>query len=404
MKALSTTLSKISILVVDDDELMLEIVVMSLGRLGVTAVSACGDGVEALSRVEGKERFDIVMLDLNMPKMDGIEVMRNLAVRGYRGGVLLFSGEDARILKTAQSLASAHHLNFLGCLPKPVTVGALQEILEKFEPETNQELLASSDLIIPDELRNAISEHQIVPHFQPKIRVSDRSLASVEVLARWYHAERGLIPPIAFVPVAEENGLINELTWDVFAQAICCYAQMRKLGPEFSIALNLSVQSLEVVDLPEKLQALADRYLVPCQSIILEITETGLMLNLRASLDILIRLRLRGFGLSIDDFGTGFSSMSQLSNVPFTELKIDRAFVHGSARDPAARAIMEVSSDLARKLDMALVAEGIEDESDWEQVAEVGCDLAQGYFIARPMPADQFMSWMKEWQVNLDTG
>ena len=401
VKPSANRLEKLRVLVIDDDEFMLDIVSMSLARLDINAVTACSEGRDALSKIDAGERFDVIMVDLRMPAMDGVEVLRNLAVRGFPGGILVLSGEDARLLKTAQSLASAHRLNVIGCLPKPVTADALQQVLNSFDPIPAPAMPATVSPVGPDEIRGAIESGQIVPWFQPKIRVEDRSLASVEILARWRHLERGQVPPIGFIPVAEEHGLIDDLTWSLFEQALAWIGRWRRQGIEFVAGMNLSVHSLELVDLPERLAALAAASKVPCESIMLELTESKLILNLETALDVLIRLRLRGFGLGIDDFGTGYSSMSQIKNIPFTELKIDRAFVHGAAEDPAGCAILELSAALGRNLEMTIVAEGVEDQSDWDQMAAAGCDLAQGFFIASPMPGDEFERWMQEWNASI---
>ncbi len=394
-----TDLKQLRVLVVDDDEFMLDIVNMNLARLGITQVVTFSDGEKVLATLDSGDRFDVAMVDLNMPVMDGIQVLRNLAVREFTGGILLFSGEDARILKTAESLASSHNLHVLGALGKPVTVEILRDKLMGYRPKQAETQRKAAVLVTADDLRAAIDRRHIIPFFQPKVRLSDRTIASAEVLARWLHPQRGMVPPIAFIPTAEEEGLIDDLTQVVFEQAIEQTAAWRKQGYEFNIGLNLSADSLGAVDLPERLANLAIASALPCQTIELEITESRLMQNITTSLDVLTRLRLKGFGLSIDDFGTGYSSMSQLRDVPFTELKIDRAFVHGAADDPAARAILESSAALARKLDMIIVAEGVEDQADWDLVAQVGCDLAQGYFIAKPMPGEQFEAWQKEWIV-----
>ncbi|MET0014697.1 MAG: EAL domain-containing protein [Sedimenticola sp.] len=225
----------------------------------------------------------------------------------------------------------------------------------------------------------------------------DKSLVAAEVLARWQHPERGLLAPFHFIARAEELSLIDELTWSLFEQAIGQFGRWRTMGTNLSMSINLSADSLGTVDLPEKIASLVAANHIPYDAIRLEITESRLMKNLKTSLDVLARLRLKNFGLSIDDFGTGYSSLAQLNSIPFNELKVDRAFVHGAAADPAARAILESSVMLARKLDMTVVAEGVEDQSDWDQVEAVGCDLVQGYHVARPMPADQFELWMETW-------
>ncbi len=387
-------LSELSILIIDDDEFILSTVVMTLELVGVTNVITCKNGLDALTMIDSGQVIDVIMLDLNMPVMDGVEVLRNLALRKYFGDILLFSGEDTRILKSVKNLADEHKLNVLGSLSKPVSANDLFEKLARIELKLIETSKANTELISSEELQKAIAEKQIAAFFEPQINVMDGSLASVEVLARWQHPERGLIPPITFIPLAEEHDLINEMTWHIFEQALANVGQWRKRGYDFSVSVNFSAKSLVLVDLPERLTAIANTHDVPCNMITLEVTESRLLENLATTLDVLTRLRLMGFRLSIDDFGTGYSSMSQLSNIPFTELKIDRSFVHDAADNLEARAILESSVILAKKLNMTIVAEGVENQSDWDQVVDVGCDLVQGYFIARAMSAAQFDAWM----------
>ena len=384
------------ILVLDDDETTADVVAMGLVRLGLARVSACGDGGEFLRRIDAGERFDIVLLDLGMPGMDGIEVLRNLATRSWSGAIWLFSGEDPRLLNSAQSLAGAHGLRILGSLSKPVSAEDLKCLVLGYEARAAEQTPPPARTFTADELREALDQRSIVPYFQPLIKLEDQSLAAIEVLARWVHPEHGLVLPDEFIPLAEERALIDDLAWCVIEPAMRRFARWRRREAGISLGLNLSVCNLEMIDLPERLAALVKAHEIPNGSIVLEITESKLMLNLKTSLDVLTRLRLGGFDLSIDDFGTGYSSISQLRNIPFNQLKIDRAFVRGASADASAQAILELSAALAKNLDMVSVAEGIEDRLDWGQAVAVGCDLAQGFFIAAPMAGDEFDRWLKE--------
>jgi len=385
----------LNVLVVDDDDLMLHQIQLTLNKVGINDISLLNNGTSALETITSGNWFDIIFLDLNMPQMDGIEVMRNLAVFNYTGAVALFSGEDFRILKTAESLASAHNLNVIGTLSKPVTVDSIQALLEKYKPHQQKAKHLPVERVDTKALLQAILDNQIQPFFQPKVNTSELKIVSAEVLARWIHPEKGIIPPIAFIPVAEETGLIDRLTLVLFESSMRIFSKLLNLGYQFSLGINISADNLERVDLPERLFKLASAHGIEPQQIELEITESRLMENITTCLDVLTRLRLKGFGLSIDDFGTGYSSMAQLNQVPFTELKIDQAFVHGASDDPAASAILEASVELAKKLKMTIVAEGVEDQADCDKVTQLGCDLIQGYYISKPLSAEDFELWLE---------
>ena len=382
----NTDLKSLRVIVIDDDDFILQQTRVILGQLGITEVMGCADGAQALQRFDSGEHYDLAIVDLNMPVMDGIEVLRNLAAKEYTGAILLLSGEDARILKTAQNLANAHRLNVLGSLNKPICLNSLREKLNKYHPAHPPQFNHESFPESYDELSIAFRQQEIIPYFQPQVKISDKSIASVEVLARWQHPLHGLIPPAFFIPMAEQHGVIDLLSEQIIKQALAEYRQWRQSGYKFTLSINLSADSLNIMDLPEKIAAMADAHNIPYDTIVLEITEGRLIHSETTSLDILTRLRLKGFGLSIDDFGTHYSTMTQLNNIPFTELKIDREFVHNAANDPATSAILDASVELAKKLEMKTVAEGVENQADWDRVALTGCDLVQGYIIAKPAP------------------
>ena len=310
---------------------------------------------------------------------------------------MLFSAQDERVLETACNLADAYNLKILGALSKPVLSQELKKLLVKSRT-TSEKTPQTQNAILPvNELRQAISNDQIVPFFQPQLDVVTKKLHAVEVLARWEHPTRGILLPSLFIPIAEESGLIDALTRSILRQSLAQLGTWFSCtGERFSISINLSTDSLCQIDLPEQLVDLAKINEIPCSFIILEITESRLLQNLASSLDVLVRLRLKGFGLSIDDFGTGYSCLDQLNKIPFNELKIDRAFVHGASHNLASKAILESSIELARKLKMQVVAEGVESIEDWELVASLKCDFAQGYYVAKPMSASNFSLWVKQ--------
>ena len=382
-------------LVVDDDGLMLELLRLSLEELGFQQVSAEMTGAGALARLDAGYVPDVIFCDLNMPGMDGVELIRHLARRQFAGNIILLSGEDWRILKTCEEMGTAFGLVMLGSLHKPFNFEDISRLLARAHCRTAP-TAATAAPISPDELRRGIEAGQMVAWFQPQLAVASGRLEAVEALVRWQHPQRGLIPPMTFIPVAEEHGLIDTLLEVVYRDAMGHAGRWHRQGLAVRMAVNVSTDNLNSHDLPERLEAWSREAGVPPRMVMIEITESRLCKNVTLTLEILTRLRLKGFGLSIDDFGTGYSSLEQLHRMPFTELKIDRGFVHGAATDSRSRAVFESSVHLARKLSMTTVAEGVEDAEDFRLVQELGCDLVQGYHVAKPMSADALDAWMKE--------
>jgi EAL domain-containing protein (putative c-di-GMP-specific phosphodiesterase class I) len=228
--------------------------------------------------------------------------------------------------------------------------------------------------------------------------LGDGALIGVEALVRWQHPVDGLVYPGRFIAVAEAHSLIDGLTRAVLRQALAQSRRWRGTGLALRVAVNVSMDNLARLDFPEFVQSEILRHGVPPTDLLLEVTESRLMVDARASMDILTRLRLKQVGLSIDDFGTGHSSLAQLRDIPFDELKIDRGFVHGICDHATQRAIFTASLEMAHQLGMKVVAEGVEDRSHWDFVRAAGCDVAQGYFIARPMPADALAAWAVQWR------
>lgn len=386
-------------MIIDDDAFVRDLMISQLDSLGINKVKTASSGDEALATLQ---RMDappsVLLLDLNMPSMDGVEFMRHLAQQAYTGNIILFSAEDTRLLRSAENIAKDRNLNILGALEKPVNIVPLSKLLLRVGEQQRARPLRDKVDVSKDELRRGIEQNELIVYFQPQIDIASQQLSGVEALVRWIHPDKGMIPPDAFIPVAEELGLINDMTDIIMSKAMQQCASWRDQGLDTKVSINLSVDSLDRLELPEYIVACANKYRVDVSCINLEITESRLMQDITSALDILTRLSLKGIGLSIDDFGTGYSSMEQLQRIPFKELKIDRSFVNGAAHNKAARTILQSSVELAQNLNMTIVAEGVEDEDELQLVKDMGCTTAQGYYIGRPMPGDEFLQWHQQWR------
>ena len=387
----------LKLLLVDDDYIMHRVTTVMLNDLGVSRVTSAMSGPEALEVLEKRgDEIDVIICDLNMPDMDGVEFIRHLAGQNYQGSLILTSGEDLRILKAVEKLAIEHDLQVLGVLEKPATPVKISELLDSLDQIQQEGTMMPVDGFTLAELQNAIVKDELDVYFQPKIDIKSGEVVGVEALARWIHPFKGLIKPDTFISMAEENGLISELTDVVCRKSLEYAVRLKAMEYHHNVAINLSVDSLTDLDWPEKISAILQEFGLEPSHISFEITESRLMEHVSVALDILSRLSLKRFNLSIDDFGTGYSSMEQLQRIPFSEFKIDRAFVHGADRDASALAILESSVLLAKKLDMKVVAEGVEDQCDWDLVARLGCDQVQGYFVSRPLSFSALLKWLQD--------
>ena len=394
----------LKILLVDDEPFMLKLMSQTLSTLGLTQITACESGHKALECIDSPDYSpDLILLDINMPEMDGLEFTRHLAERHYSGGLILVSGENERMLQTAEKLVHLHKITSLGHLQKPVTPAALSDLLDKWMPAWMIEPPPTLRAYSANELKAAISNKELTNYYQPQIDVASGKVVGVEALVRWQHPQDGIVFPERFIRIAEAYGLINDLTHSVVNAAFKQLSVWQNNSPNMKISINISMDNLTSAEFVDYLIAACTAADIIPSDVVLEVTESQLMKNLSSSLEVLSRLRLKRFGMSIDDFGTGYSSFTLLNNVPFNELKVDQGFVHGAANNDRLRAIYNASLTLAKQLGMKAVAEGVEDWDDWNLLRNTGCDVAQGHFIARPMPADKFLDWLVSWEANVDT-
>jgi EAL domain-containing protein (putative c-di-GMP-specific phosphodiesterase class I) len=388
----------IRILILDDEPFMHKLLTRMLANQGYTTVFAFDNGHAALERIANpNDAPDLILLDLNMPEMDGLEFVRRLLERRYTGSLILVSGEDERMQQAAEKLARAHNISVLGHLHKPVSPEGLAELIGKWTAPSQSEPRAARKTYGADELRAAIANGELVNYYQPKVKTDTLRVVGVETLVRWRHPVDGIVFPDQFIGVAEAHGLIDDLTRAVLSGAFAQAKVWEDAGLMLRVAVNLSMDNLSNLGFFDEVVGLASRAGIPPQMVELEVTETRLMQDLRIPLEILSRLRLKRFKLSIDDFGIGNSSLAQLRDLPFDELKIDQSFVHGAHANDKLRAMFDSSLHLAKQLGMETVAEGVEDQADWDFVRKSECDIAQGYFIARPMPATEIPGWVQSW-------
>jgi EAL domain-containing protein (putative c-di-GMP-specific phosphodiesterase class I)/AmiR/NasT family two-component response regulator len=376
-----------SLLVVDDEPELVELIGEFARRAGYKVTTTSNpDDFDRLYH----DGFDVVVLDLWMPRRDGIELLRHLAERRSRARVILVSGFDERVLEAARRLAASYGLNVVGALTKPVRLAALTGLLTVSQVPAPETASLGFEVTLAA-LRSAFVDDRLVVHFQPQVSLHTGNVVGVEALVRWQHADGALIPPAMFIGIAEAADLGQPLTWRVIEKVAPVAAAL----PNISISINLPPVSLTDVTFPDRVMAHLEDSGLAASRLHFEITETSVAREAVSALDILTRLRLKGFSLAIDDFGRGYSSLDQLRRLPFSELKIDRSFVSRMDQDAASRSIVEHCITLGHDLGMTVVAEGAETPGVWHELQRAGCDVVQGYAVLRPAPLDELTRWMR---------
>lgn len=377
------------LLVVDDHPDILDFVSQVAEGVGYTVVKA--QSQDEFHALLPGFKPTLVMLDLQMPGGDGVELIRALARQNSKANVVLASGMDQRVLNAAEQLGKSHGLAMAGVMQKPIMLGDLECLLGRYF-ESRREVTV-------EQLRRAVDRAELRVHYQPKAKLIEGQwkIDSAEALVRWEHPDYGLIYPDEFIPLAESSGLIAALTDFVLQAGIEQIGAWNKRGLELGLAVNLSPRLVSNLEFPDQLAELAARSNIDNSQLTLEVTETAALSDPAHTLDILTRLRVKKFGLSLDDFGTGFSSVTQLYQMPFSELKIDKSLGLDLQRNVEARTIVRSLVELGHNLGLAVCCEGVETEQSLAFLGSIRCDCAQGYYIARPMVADALLPLVTSW-------
>jgi EAL domain-containing protein (putative c-di-GMP-specific phosphodiesterase class I)/ActR/RegA family two-component response regulator len=386
------------VLVIDDEEEICSLIAGTAAGLNMACVATSDPDTFLQALQDGDIR--LIVIDLLMPELDGIEILRLLGKQGCKAGIILMSGIGKRVIETAENLATELGLSVVGQLSKPFSILRLEALLQRAPKpivEIQEKGLGGPE-ITGLELGVALEQQQFRLEYQPQIEVVTGRCLGMEALVRWEHPRLGRVQPDHFIACAEEAALIDQLTWFVIRQGMTEMGNMSdKEGNPLLLSFNVSVSSLRDLKFPDNLIALADECGVLPKNLILEITESGFISQLSQTLDVLSRLRLKRVRLSIDDFGAGYSMMQQLRHVPANEVKIDRSLMHNLHTD-SERIMVEKIIELCRDLDLISVAEGVETQDQFDFLRRKGCDVAQGYFFSKPLAKEPFLKWLEEYQ------
>jgi len=376
-------------LVVDDEHMQLIIQSRMLAAIGFEA--DCAQSLaEARSHLE-RQRYDVLLLDLSLRDEDSLSLLHAAVQIGQAPRVMFISGMDRRVRAAAARVAQGLRLPIAGTLSKPVERKELVRLLAATAPARAGPDQATRVPPTPQQLAAALDAGDIFPLYQPKVSLATGALVGVEALARWTSVEHGIVPPDVFIPMAEAHGLIGRVTEAIMTQALAGCARLRAGGAWCSVAVNLSAACLHDPGLTEWIDEALRASQLPPGALTIELTESCAVGDAAAA-EILTRLRIRGFELSIDDFGTGHSSLLSLLRLPFSELKIDKSFVLACLEDPEAQKIVRATVALARELGLRTVAEGIETQPLADALQRFGCEVGQGWLFGRPTEVELLLT------------
>lgn len=377
------------LLVVDDEEDICETIAEIAEARGFEVATLCDP--EKVSDKLDEFTPDIIILDLMMPGTDGVELLRLLVDRVKNAKICLMSGSDTRVLNSARRLGSAHGLDVIDALEKPIDISVLRNMLDQIAGDTNKNVVSA-------DIAQALALGQLILYYQPVIEIATRRVKGAEALIRWAHPTRGILPPIEFLDDIVKEGLMQPMTEHVLATAIKQVAKWHHAGEDLTVAVNVTASSLLELSLPDRITEMCTQHQIPPEKLVLEVTETEAMRDVTRTMDVLLRMRIRNIGVSIDDFGTGHSSLRELQRMPFSEMKIDKSFVMDMVNNRDNTVIVNSIVDLGHNLGLKVVAEGVEDVRTWRMLAEKKCDFAQGFYMAKPMPAEDFNRWLTSWR------
>ena len=295
-------------------------------------------------------------------------------------------------------MTEAYKVRIIGAIEKPATKEKLFTLLTRYPAVEAEPVAAVAAGFVPttEEVLNGFAAAQFEPFFQAIRDLETGKVVGAEALARWRHPAHGILGPEVFMPPLTRAGFLDELSWIMLALSAMEARRWQDAGLPVAVSVNLSAMSLADPGYADSVTEIVSAHGIEPSRMILELTETEAILNAAAALENVTRLRMNGFGLAVDDYGVGYSSMHELSRMPFTEIKIDRTFVKSAAADERPRLMIEQIITIARQLGLKTVAEGVETRVESDMLKRLGCDWIQGYFVARPMSGEDFVAWMLE--------
>ncbi|KMT65306.1 EAL domain-containing protein [Catenovulum maritimum] len=390
--------SDLNCLVLDDSRAITDLMQVILTKASVKSISSFNMAMDALGYIESQAvQPNLIFCDLNIPGIDGVEFIRLLNQTEFKGQLIIMSSMSARVINSVEKLAKNYKLNLIGSIIKPVTEASVLNALKLAKEDTGHRQYDKPNQLRIYELIRALDEQHFEIFYQPIISASTREVIGIEALARMNHPSKGMLMPDCFIEELEKNSLIKHLTMQQLTNLLSNWGAFRHQDKTLSVAVNISALLLADLDLPNFIFEQLDKYGVPANYLTLEITESCLSSNQINMLEVLSRLSMHGINLAIDDFGTGYSSIERLLEFPFNEIKIDRKFIKNAINNESERSTLESMIAMSKRLGMKVTLEGIETLKEWQMVCHLGCDLIQGFYIAKPMPYRKLNNWLHHW-------
>jgi EAL domain-containing protein (putative c-di-GMP-specific phosphodiesterase class I)/DNA-binding NarL/FixJ family response regulator len=386
------------VLIIDDSESICAVLKQMLTQMGLESVDTCNDGLDALSKIKAEpEVYDAVFVDLNLPGIDGLELIYQLDKMNYMGGVVIISGLEQKVVELAETVVKTTKLKFLGTAIKPFSSTLMAFLVKRLE-YIRHRIYPQVDYIKRRELFQALKENTLVPYYQPKVSGDFEKVIGVELLARVDIYGRGRVSPEQVIPVALKYGLFNDFFEKLLHQSLTEFLEfMEQSHALMHLSINILPDQLKNDRLFYQLDNALNNTGFPKQHLMLEITEQQ-ALNSSIQLKNLNRLRISGFEISLDDFGSGFTHLAQIRQLPLSEVKLDSKMVVGISEDPVMEVICHATKEITESLGIPLIAEGIDNQDDLNVLEKLGVDGYQGYAICRPKPMDEFALWYQKWQ------
>jgi EAL domain-containing protein (putative c-di-GMP-specific phosphodiesterase class I) len=401
---MSAGFSDVRVLVIDDQRFQRTFLVRLLHELGVRQVFEACNGQNALETLaEIGEPLDLIISDIDMPKMDGLEFLRWLGRVAPGTAILIHSALEESLLQSVEAMAIEYGLVPVGVLDSPVTTAGLATAIERAQLQLPEARTPDRPQFTQDEVAAGFKRAEFEPWFQPKLELRTGRAIGMEVLMRWRRADGRTVLPGSFVPQLTAANLLNQATLQLATRSAECFTLLTEKESGFTFAINLSPVSLDDPCFARELEQALQQGGAKPENVLIEISESAMTHNAGAFLENVARLRMRGFAISIDDFCTGSSSMAQLTRSPVNELKIDRSFVAKMSPGNREWLLIESTVALAHRLGLRTVAEGVQTEQQLQALKQFGCDAAQGFLIARPMPIIELMLWLERASKNAET-